>query len=536
MKQNKTIIKHFKWLTSSEQQKLKQLLLMKSAIIYEQSENWHHAAECWKQLGKYVRASNLYQKANNIEAAAKQLLDAEKYNEALEYYEKWEKYIYQGDNLNQYKLLLGKAACHFLGSRNIPNGKLSRTSGKKFYWHARKIFDQEKRLNHKKTELFRIALAEYAKRLQRYDLIQEAYDFIVNNIDLNQSSNTEIQILKDYLSLAKYYTDDLKVKLIEEKSDFILDNTFKSDNFPEKWTKYQQLIESFSFTNGIHDVIHFTNNEQRQAWKSLSEIENIPEVNAYMQTLSPKDMKYISPGSFQMGCDHTPDSKSDETPQHSLWLSGYYIDSFPVTNLQFKKFMDAGGYQTRGFWTKKGWEEKEENDWKQPRHFYDDRFNKDNHPVVSISWYEAYAYSQWAIKSLPTSPEWEKSASWNPFLNKKYIYPWGDKWECERCHTQETGIYGTVEISKYYPLGDSCYKVSDLAGNVKEWCSTISTFSYPYISVDGRENVEGSGKREVKGASWNDKGENKWSRCSIRAGLLPNIWGTNIGFRCVYRV
>jgi tetratricopeptide (TPR) repeat protein len=218
MKQNKTISKHFKWLKSSEQQKLKQLLLMKSAMIYEQSENWHDAAECWKDLGQYVRASNLYQKNNNNEAAANQLLDAGQYEDAFVHLKKWEEEIQQNDHLNRFKLRLSMAACHFLGTKNHANTTFSRQSGKAFYNEARKILSTIKQEDHTKTNPFMIALAEYGRRMQRFDLIQEGYENIVENIDSGHASTNEIQELMAYQQAAAAFHDELMLQKLKLKN------------------------------------------------------------------------------------------------------------------------------------------------------------------------------------------------------------------------------------------------------------------------------------------------------------------------------
>lgn len=56
-------------------------------------------------------------------------------------------------------------------------------------------------------------------------------------------------------------------------------------------------------------------------------------------------MIWIPPGSFYMGSDHT-NAKTDEKPRHLVQLDGFWIDETPVTNKQFKVFVDATGYIT----------------------------------------------------------------------------------------------------------------------------------------------------------------------------------------------
>ncbi|MCP4422362.1 MAG: SUMF1/EgtB/PvdO family nonheme iron enzyme, partial [Chloroflexi bacterium] len=141
----------------------------------------------------------------------------------------------------------------------------------------------------------------------------------------------------------------------------------------------------------------------------------------------------IAAGEFLMG---------SEKEQHTLYLPAYYMERTPVTNGQYRRFMEAGGYANPDYWT----EAIVANRWKngqyiyfdgklfvQPRYWDDKKWNGDDQPVVGVSWYEALAYARWAGKRLPTEAEWEKAARGEDGR----IFPWGNKWQAKHANSKE---------------------------------------------------------------------------------------------------
>lgn len=176
---------------------------------------------------------------------------------------------------------------------------------------------------------------------------------------------------------------------------------------------------------------------------------------------SPTGMVWIPGGEFTMGSDNK-DSKADEKPPHHVKVDGFWLDATPVTNRQFKEFIDATGYVTTAekaptleeimaqvppgtppppkellvaaslvFKPTSGpvplnsnrrwWEWKPGANWKHPLGPESTLEGKDDHPVVQVSWYDALAYAKWAGKRLPTEAEWEFAA----YGGKAILYMFG---------------------------------------------------------------------------------------------------------------
>lgn len=196
----------------------------------------------------------------------------------------------------------------------------------------------------------------------------------------------------------------------------------------------------------------------------------------------------VPAGRFWMGSDDAdPDAYDDEKPRHRLYLPGYQIGKYPVTNRQYAVFVRATGHR-------------------HPRHWENGRIpsGKGDHPVVWVSWSDAVAFCEWATRRaghsirLPTEAEWEKAAR-GPDGRR---YPWGNRWLSRRCNTEEAEIGDTTPVDRY-PGGVSPYGVWDMIGNVWEWTSSARK-PYPYRADDGRERMSSDDWHVLRGgAYWN---------------------------------
>ncbi len=230
----------------------------------------------------------------------------------------------------------------------------------------------------------------------------------------------------------------------------------------------------------------------------------------------------------------------DASPQHRVELNAFAIGKYPVTNGEYAEFIAAGGYADESYWTAMGWK------WMRgrigqepaPGFWHEPRLNQARYPVVGVSWYEAVAFCNWlsehdnARYRLPSEAEWEYAARGE---NDARNFPWGEKFERGRANTAEAGFGGTTPVA-HFPAGASPFGVWDMAGNVFEW--TLSKwgsnwqalqFVYPYRIEDGRQDIESSGARVMRGGSWfNPYPE---AMCAYRSRYLAGSRGSNIGFR-----
>ncbi len=194
---------------------------------------------------------------------------------------------------------------------------------------------------------------------------------------------------------------------------------------------------------------------------------------------------FVPAGAFTMGSDPAIDSlaDSDEAPPHSVNLPGYWIGRVEVTNNQYAKFVEATGHAAPD-----GWQ-----NGNIPA-------GRDDHPAVNVSWDDAVAYMQWLREEsgmafrLCTEAEWEKACRGTDGR----IYPWGDTWDGSKANVD---LNGPTLAGNYSPEGDSPYGVSDMAGNVWEWTSSVYK-DYPYDSSDGREDANSADVLVVRGGSF----------------------------------
>jgi formylglycine-generating enzyme required for sulfatase activity len=239
----------------------------------------------------------------------------------------------------------------------------------------------------------------------------------------------------------------------------------------------------------------------------------------------------VPAGPFLMGS--TEDNRlasADERPQHQVELDAFRIGRYLVTNAQYARFIEDGGYENPDYWIEAGWAWREAEAITRPRFWEDPRWNQPNHPVVGVSWYEALAYCRWLNEvtgekfHLPSEAEWEKAARGEHGRE----WPWGNEFDQRKCNTLEGGPAKTTPVGQYSPAGDSPYGAADMAGNVWEWCSTLFR-DYPYRPDDGREDLETEGSRVLRGGSW--PSDQYLARCAARFGYFPGSRDDYLGFR-----
>ena len=148
----------------------------------------------------------------------------------------------------------------------------------------------------------------------------------------------------------------------------------------------------------------------------------------------------VPAGPFVMGTDTDQWAYDNERPAHAVDLPAFFIDTTPTTNLEYARFVAAGGYDDPSWWSAQGWKWRQAAELAAPQFWIETdsgwsrrRFGRveplpEREPVQHIGWYEADAYARWAGKRLPTETEWEKAASWDPGsgIGTKRARPWRD--------------------------------------------------------------------------------------------------------------
>ncbi|MGQ1888848.1 formylglycine-generating enzyme family protein [Thermophagus sp. OGC60D27] len=327
-------------------------------------------------------------------------------------------------------------------------------------------------------------------------------------------------------------------------------------------------------------------------YSSFSESMNVEDNDRGGQQLF-EGMMLIPGGVFEMGAKEEQFAKPDEFPVHKVHVDSFYIDRHPVTNAQFRAFVEATGYVTTAE-RQPEWEELKKQlppgtpkppdsllvpaslvfnspkqevsrsdffswwqwvpgaDWTHPLGPASSIEGLDNHPVVHVSWFDATAYARWAGKRLPTEAEWEYAARGG---HNNYIYPWGNEpvsaeranfWQGNFPYKNfvEDGFERTAPVGTFPANG---YGLYDMAGNVWEWTADWYHPDYyaflaetgvalnpigPEHSFDPAE--PGVPKKVLRGGSFlcNDSYCAGY-RSSARMKSSPDSGALHLGFRCV---
>lgn len=191
--------------------------------------------------------------------------------------------------------------------------------------------------------------------------------------------------------------------------------------------------------------------------------------------VNPKDgaaMVWVPAGEFLMGSN---DGASDEKPQRTVYLDGYWMYKYEVTVAQYRKFCHETGRKMP-----------EAPDWGW----------KDDHPIVNVSWNDGKAYADWAGARLPSEAEWEKAARGTDGR----MYPWGNKWDASKCMT--TPLTSIRPVGSY-DSGASPYGCMDMEGNAWEWCADWYDGGYYKIAPSRNPKGPSGGRyRVLRGGSY----------------------------------
>ncbi len=247
----------------------------------------------------------------------------------------------------------------------------------------------------------------------------------------------------------------------------------------------------------------------------------------------------VAAGSFLMGSAETDlEGFEEEKPQYRIPLATFAIGKYPVTVEEYRLYLNDNPsvdppknytYPNNVSWaptelwgTLLTWEMQQQHP---------------DHPVVCVSWFNAYDYTAWLatvtnhIWRLPTEAEWEKAARWDAMRQTALIYPWGNTWDKTCANTNDGGPKSTTPVGSY-PTGASPYGGHDMAGNVWEWCSSLYRERYPYDPIASEDDGKNRAAiRALRGGAWRNRPTR--ARAAYRNRDDPNTNYGDWGFRVV---
>ncbi|KAA3612150.1 MAG: hypothetical protein DWQ05_19300 [Calditrichaeota bacterium] len=241
------------------------------------------------------------------------------------------------------------------------------------------------------------------------------------------------------------------------------------------------------------------------------------------------EMVYVPPGPFIYGAEG-----DGEKPQIAVQEKGLWIDKTPVTNTQYKHFLDANPQHC---------EPNENEKWAQPWNWRDRNYpeNLAEHPIVLVSWQDAQAFCLWAGKTLPLENQWEKAA--RGIDGRRYA--WGNKWDRQKCNSaslwEKKDLFDNDDWQRWL---DNEYK-KKLQGSavLTTPVSQFAEYQGPFGCVDCSGNVwewlenwidEDEKRRVLRGGAWYLCPQ--LLVCAVRSNNLPDNRGSYIGFRCTRTV
>jgi iron(II)-dependent oxidoreductase len=261
----------------------------------------------------------------------------------------------------------------------------------------------------------------------------------------------------------------------------------------------------------------------------------------------------IPGGVFELGGrPEEPFVFDNEKWAHPVSVAPFRIGAAPVTNGEYRAFVEAGGYRDIALWSDEGWVWRGATGLAAPatwhldgelwteRWFDQHRRLDDDLPVVHVNWFEASAYCAFADRRLPSEAEWELAALGEPSPDGRGIaatkrrFPWGDVPTSPDRANLDAWRAGLAPVGAL-AAGDSAFGCRQMLGNVWEW--TADTFNpYPGFVVDpyATYSVPSFGAQKVlRGGCWATR--SRVARPTFRNFYTPDRHNIFAGFRTVAR-
>jgi formylglycine-generating enzyme required for sulfatase activity len=244
---------------------------------------------------------------------------------------------------------------------------------------------------------------------------------------------------------------------------------------------------------------------------------------------TPRDMVKIPEGDFQfkvqgieiegfnnIGVDvqYPWEDSPRRYHEHTMHVKSFWIDTYPVTNAQFKKFLDATGYRPQDHLNFL-------RDWQNGAYSQ----GADEKPVTWVALEDARAYAAWSGKRLPHEWEWQYAAQGTDGR----LYPWGNDWDASAVPVPDKGrtMRGPDSVTAH-PKGASPFGVMDLVGNVWQWTDE-------FLDEHSRGGIlRGGSYYQPQGSIWYFPQAYKLTEHGKLLMMAPSKdRSAAVGFRCV---
>lgn len=217
---------------------------------------------------------------------------------------------------------------------------------------------------------------------------------------------------------------------------------------------------------------------------------------------APLGMVYVPGGEFTMGRD---DGDEYERPAHRVTVKPFFIDTYEVSNQDYKKFVDESGRTVPTDWLNRNYPN-----------------GASLKPVTGITWEDANAYAKWAGKRLPTEEEWEFAARGTDGRR----YPWGNEWQSGLANADGANR-GVLDVSA--PKDASAFGAVAMVGNAWEWtASGLAAYEGGQLKTK-----PGADLKVIRGGSYDS--DRVTATTTFRRGypIRGNYDYSKTGFRCV---
>jgi len=221
------------------------------------------------------------------------------------------------------------------------------------------------------------------------------------------------------------------------------------------------------------------------------------------------DMVLVEGGKFKMGSE---EGDNDETPVYELQVGDFYISKTEITVGQYREFCNKTSRQMPDppVW---GWH--------------------DDYPMTHVTWSDAGAYCLWLSNTttkkyrLPMEKEWEYAAKGGN-KSQKYLFSGSNTVDDVAWFYETTYGSGPQPVGK---MKGNELGISDMSGNVWEWCKDSYTLQYFNTSSPNTKGASGENYRVIRGGAWNSSAYH--NRITNRDRNIPNSANDNTGFRVV---